>query len=162
MARAFRTGLRERIASNTVTGEDASVLAQCLFPLVTGEDMDRAQTAAVAEEWLKAVADIAAGASAPPLREGWHVFAEDGPRGTSCVPTWHRFPADAWHTFETGAAGPRGRTDWDGEKKEKVEYFRNSGPGPVCGVSPLEVTNAEWTHGVVSQISPFPGSSSKF
>lgn len=147
-----------------MTAEDASALAQCLFPLVTGEDLDRAQTVAVAEEWLRAVADVSAGAYAcPPAREGWHVFSEDGPRGASRVPSWHRFPADAWHTFETGGAvGRRGRTAGAAGSSANGAPFRNSGPGPVIDVSPLEVTYAEWTHGVVSQSSPFPGRHSRF
>ena len=145
----FRPGLRERIASSSVTGEDAAALAQALLPLATG-DAETAGTLAVVEEWCRAVADAPAEGARRPPREGWHVFAEDGPRGPARAPGWHR-PPDPWNGFESagapgsarGAAGPR-----DGPSR---------GLESVLGVSPLGVTTAVWTRGVVAQSSPFPG-----
>ena len=100
----------------------------------------------VASEWCRAVQDAADAPRGAGHKPGWHVFADDGPRAARSSKEWYSY----------GTSPGLHRSDWDDDDLLPSGRDRDT-PWPVRGVSPLEVTIAQWTRGIVSQSSPFPG-----
>ena len=126
--------------------------SQALLPLAIDGD-EASQITTVANEWCRAVQDAAdapAGA-APAQREGWHVFTDDGPLVPRRDTGWYKFEEGKDLRQSSAASG----THLHGVTGTRAPALQHS-IWPVRGVSPLEVTNAQWTEGVVSQSSPFP------